>query len=202
MKGAILKRAFDVSFSVLALMVLLPFSLIVALVVVFSAGFPILFRQVRVGRSGRDFLLYKFRTMRVTERAAKSRFEPGQTARITPVGRILRKAKVDELPQLWNVIKGDMSLVGPRPEVRDWVDVYPDRWRIVLQVRPGITDPASIKFRHEEEVLRVAQDPIKTYRDEVLPSKLSLYEDYVRSRSFFGDLIIIFKTIAVLFKGW
>jgi lipopolysaccharide/colanic/teichoic acid biosynthesis glycosyltransferase len=114
---------------------------------------------------------------------------------VTRVGKLLRKTKLDELPQLWNVLVGDMSLVGPRPEVRKWVEAYPDRWSKVLAVRPGITDPASIEFRNEEELLAAAPDPKTCYRDVILPRKLDLYEEYVETRSFWGDVGILLKTV-------
>jgi len=128
-------------------------------------------------------------------------FDAGDTSRVTSVGRFLRKTKLDELPQLWNVLKGDMSLVGPRPEVRKWVEVYPERWARVLTVRPGITDPASIEFRHEEKLLATSQDPERTYRDEILPRKLALYEQYVATWSFWGDIAILIKTFWTVLTG-
>jgi len=138
--------------------------------------------------------------MTVQPGAEKGSFEVGSTQRVTAVGRFLRKTKLDELPQLWNVLIGDMSLVGPRPEVRKWVEAYPERWAFVHTVRPGITDPASIKFRNEEKLLARSPDPERTYRDEILPQKLALYEEYVRTRSFCGDIKLIFATIVALFK--
>ena len=122
-------------------------------------------------------------------------FDVGDTSRVTAVGRFLRKTKLDELPQLWNVLRGDMSLVGPRPEVRKWVEAYPERWAKVLTVRPGITDPASIAFRNEEELLTAAPDPENYYRNVILPRKLALYEQYVATRSFWGDVGILLKTV-------
>lgn len=132
--------------------------------------------------------------------AEKGSFDAGSSRRVTNVGRILRRTKMDELPQLWNVLKGDMSLVGPRPEVRKWVEVYPERWSEVLTVRPGITDPASIVFRHEEEILARSENPEAAYRDEILPRKLDLYQQYVRTRSFGGDLLILMKTLVALLR--
>ena len=116
------------------------------------------------------------------------------------MGAFLRKTKLDELPQLWNVLKGDMSIVGPRPEVRKWVDAYPDRWAKVLTVKPGITDPASIYYHNEEELLAQADDPEAYYRDHILPHKLDLYEEYVKTRSFYGDICLIIKTILTVFS--
>jgi lipopolysaccharide/colanic/teichoic acid biosynthesis glycosyltransferase len=133
--------------------------------------------------------------------AEKGRFDAGVTSRVTPVGQILPKWKLDELPQLWNVLIGDMSLVGPRPEIRKWVEAYPERWAKVLTVRPGITDPASIEFRNEEDLLAAAADPERHYRKVVLPQKLEFYEEYVQTRSFWGDLGIVFKTFFVLVRN-
>lgn len=136
--------------------------------------------------------------MRVMRGAASGTFDAGDTSRITKVGAFLRRTKLDELPQLWNVFKGDMSFVGPRPEVRKWVDAYPERWVKVLTVKPGITDPASIYYRNEGELLAQADDPVACYRDRILPHKLDLYEEYVRTRTFWGDIALIFKTIMLV----
>ena len=114
---------------------------------------------------------------------------------MTPFGRLLRAWKLDELPQLWNVLRGEMSFVGPRPEIRKWVEVYPERWRRVLAIKPGITDPATLYYRNEEEVLAASPDPDQTYRDVILPHKLDLYEEYVIKKTFLGDFRIILETI-------
>lgn len=195
------KRMLDFCGAALGLLILSPVLIAFAIVVVLTSGFPILFRQRRVGRNGCDFTLYKFRTMTVLAGAEKGVFEAGDTRRITRIGRFLRKTKLDELPQLWNVLLGDMSLVGPRPEVRKWVEAYPERWAKVLQVCPGITDPGAILFRHEEEILKSARDPEQTYRDFVLPRKLDLYEQYVDSHSMFTDLKILVRTFVALFRS-
>lgn len=173
--------------------------IIAAGIILISDGRPILFRQTRVGINNSDFLLNKFRTMRVERGVASGTFDAGDSSRITKVGAFLRKTKLDELPQLWNVFIGDMSFVGPRPEVRKWVDAYPKRWEKVLVVKPGITDPASIYYRNEEELLAQADDPVACYRDQILPHKLDLYEEYVRTRTFLGDIFLIFKTIMRVF---
>ncbi len=196
-----LKRSLDITAAAAGLALLSPLLLAVAAAVRRSSPGPILFRQERVGRNGRTFVLLKFRTMRVAEGTEKGSFDAGGSVRITPLGRILRRTKLDELPQLWNVLTGDLSLVGPRPEVRRWVEAYPDRWASVLTVRPGITDPASILYRNEEAILARCSDPEAEYRDRVLPHKLSLYEEYVKTRSFSGDLIILFRTLWVLARG-
>jgi len=190
-----MKRLFDAFCSLVALLVFGPLLIALWLAVVFSSGLPGLFRQQRVGRGGRAFTLFKFRTMTVNETAEVGTFEAGSTARITTIGKMLRKTKLDEFPQLWNVLKGDMSFVGPRPEVRKWVEIYPKRWANVLTVRPGITDAASIRFRNEEALLAAAADPERMYEQEVLPQKLDIYEEYVRTRSFSGDLVLLFRTL-------
>lgn len=156
---------------------------------------PILFRQLRVGKNGKLFRLNKFRTMRVLKEAEKGIFDAGNSSRITPLGKFLRKTKLDELPQLFNVLRGDMSIVGPRPEVKQWTEDYPEKWAIVHSVRPGITDNASILFRNEEEILAASSNPTETYKNEILPKKLDLYIDYVNNKSFIGDVKIILKTI-------
>lgn len=162
---------------------------------------PIFFKQQRIGKNGKLFWLYKFRSMFVIKYASKGTFHVGDTSRITPFGKILRKTKLDELPQLFNVLKGDMSIVGPRPEVEKWTKVYPEKWAIVHKVKPGITDNASILFRNEEEILKNSPNPEETYKNEILPRKLDLYIDYVNNHSFLGDMKIIFHTIkVVLFK--
>lgn len=190
-----MKRTFDILSSLFGLLLLWPFLLLVAIAILLTDGRPVFFKQLRVGRNGKGFSLFKFRSMRVLKTAESGRFDAGSSSRVTPVGRLLRKTKLDELPQLWNVLRGDMSIVGPRPEVRKWVDAYPERWKNVHTVRPGITDPASIKFRNEEELLAQADDPEAMYRDVILPQKLDLYETYVESHSLWGDIGIIFKTI-------
>lgn len=187
--------------ALLGLIALAPVTLTVALCVWLESGGPVLFRQRRVGWQGRDFTLFKFRSMSVRKDAEQGLFEAGSTARVTRVGRWLRKTKLDELPQLWNVVCGDMTLVGPRPEVRPWVEAYPARWAQIHTVRPGITDPASIEFRDEEQILAAAANPDETYRNVILPRKLELYEQYLARRSFAYDLAVIGKTIRVVLLG-
>ena len=189
---------FDIIFSGIGLLLLSPLLIVVSGMILIFDGRPIFFRQTRVGINGADFILNKFRTMNVVREAASGAFDAGDTSRITKIGAFLRKTKLDELPQLWNVFIGDMSFVGPRPEVRKWVDAYPERWAKVLTVKPGITDPASIFYRNEEELLAQADDPVACYRDQILPHKLDLYEEYVKSRTFWGDIILIFKTIMLV----
>lgn len=162
---------------------------------------PVIYKQVRVGKKGKLFILYKFRSMKVNDSSGESSFEPGNTSRVTTVGKFLRRTKLDELPQIFNVFRGDMSFVGPRPEIEKWVAVYSQRWEKVLCSKPGMTDNASIEFRNEEELLRQAPDPAKLYREDILPRKLALYEDYLNNHTFWGDILIIIRTIkSVVFK--
>jgi lipopolysaccharide/colanic/teichoic acid biosynthesis glycosyltransferase len=190
-----LKRVFEIIISLFALVLFSPLLILVMLSIIIFDGRPVFFKQIRVGIGGSDFFLNKFRTMSLRQISHSGTFDAGDKSRITRIGLFLRKTKLDELPQLWNVLIGDMSIVGPRPEVRKWVDAYPKRWAKVLTVKPGITDPASIYYRNEEELLAKADDPEAYYRDHILPHKLDLYEEYVRSRSFCGDIYLIFKTI-------
>jgi lipopolysaccharide/colanic/teichoic acid biosynthesis glycosyltransferase len=196
-----MKRSIDLVFSLAGLIVLMPLFFMIWTAIVLESGRPGFFRQIRVGRNCRDFVLFKFRTMTVQTEIGDGSFAPGNVTRVTRAGRILRKTKLDELPQLWNVFRGEMSLVGPRPEVRKWVEMYPDRWDYVLTVRPGITDSASIEYRNEEETLVSSSDPEFTYEMEILPRKLALYEEYVKRQSLLFDLQIIVKTIFAVMRG-
>jgi lipopolysaccharide/colanic/teichoic acid biosynthesis glycosyltransferase len=195
-----MKRLFDILASALALLLLAPVLLTIAVLVRLASPGPALFRQTRVGLGGRDFTLLKFRTMTVRSDAAGGSFDAGDTSRVTRLGRLLRATKLDELPQFWNVLVGEMSLVGPRPEVRKWVEAYPHRWAHVHTALPGITDPASIIYRYEEDILAASDDPQRTYRQEILPRKLDVYEQYVDHHDLRGDLRILWQTaMAVLF---
>ena len=186
------REVLDRIFALLALCIFLPILIVVALAVLAGNGWPIFFRQERVGKAGKSFQLMKFRTMRVNKSGLS--ITARGDARITPTGRVLRKFKLDELPQLWNVVRGEMSLVGPRPEVPQFVDMNDPVWRSVLKVRPGITDPASITFRNEEEILARAADPISFYKEQVLPAKLALNLAYLEKRSLFGDMKVVLAT--------
>ncbi len=188
------QRLLDLLLAIPLTIALAPIMAVIACAILVADGSPVLFRQVRVGRGGRPFTLLKFRSMRGAPKAGSGGFEPGQTSRVFAVGRFLRRTKLDELPQMFNVLRGDMSLVGPRPEVPRWTEVHRERWEIVLRVRPGITDPASLAHIDEEAILAAAADPEVAYRDEVLPRKLAVAEAYVRSRSALGDLRIIVRT--------
>jgi lipopolysaccharide/colanic/teichoic acid biosynthesis glycosyltransferase len=190
----------DSTLSAVALLVLSPLLGMIAAAIVLESGWPVLFSQVRVGRNAELFRLVKFRTMR-GGRSGPSITASGDS-RVTRVGRLLRKSKLDELPQLWNVVRGDMSLVGPRPEVPEFVDRSQPAWNSVLQVRPGITDPASIAYRNEEEILAKASDPIRYYRESVLPAKLALNVEYLEKRSLWQDVKVILRTVQCAFFPW
>jgi len=193
------KRLFDLLLAALGLLLLAPLLLAVALWIKLDSRGPVLFRQERVGRFGRPFLIHKFRTMRVEAPALGPQITVGADARITRAGRWLRASKLDELPQLWDVLRGAMSLVGPRPEVPRYVALYPAELReLVLSVRPGITDPASLRFRHESELLARAADPEREYVEVVLPAKLRLAADYVRQAGLLADLRLILATLGAL----
>ncbi|MBS3967365.1 MAG: sugar transferase [Truepera sp.] len=190
-----LKRLLDLTGAGLGLLVLSPvFAAIAALIKLDSPG-PVFFRQERVGRHGQPFWIFKFRSMRTDAPSLGGQLTVGRDPRITRVGALLRQTKLDELPQLLNVLRGEMSLVGPRPEVPKYVALYTPEQRQVLAVRPGITDLASIEYRSESELLARAPDPEKVYVQEVMPHKLQLNLEYIRTQSLDRDLAIIFKTI-------
>lgn len=191
------KRLFDLAGAALGLLLCAPLFALAALAIKLDSPGPVFFRQVRVGRHGRPFRIHKFRSMRARQPAGARPITVGGDPRITRVGGVLRRWKLDELPQLIDVLAGSMSLVGPRPEVPEYVALYPeDLRRVVLSVRPGITDPASIRFRDENALLAGAADPEACYRERILPEKLRLQAEYVRGRSFAGDLRILFQTFA------
>lgn len=193
-----MKRLFDIVMSGLGLLILSPLFLILAIWIKLDSKGPVFFRQSRVGKGNKDFRIFKFRSMRVGSDKGSQVTIGGHDPRITRSGYFIRKFKLDELPQLINVFIGDMSLVGPRPEVRHYVDYWTPEQMHVLDVRPGITDPASIKFRNENELLEKAEDPERYYIDVIMQEKLKLYLEYVKNHSFFGDLGLIFKTFWVI----
>lgn len=165
-----------------------------------TCGFPVFYLQTRVGKNGKDFKLFKFRTM-VTDSDKKGLLTVGgRDPRVTKIGYYLRKYKLDELPQLFNVLFGSMSLVGPRPEVRKYVDMYTQEQQQVLSVKPGITDFASLEFINENEVLAKSSNPEETYINEVMPQKLALNRKYIQQQSFFVDIKIIFNTVLKIVK--
>lgn len=193
----ILKRLFDIVVSAFLIAVLSPIMGLIAVAILVADGFPVMFRQERVGRTGKPFVIVKFRSMRA---ALGTQITASGDSRVTYMGGILRHWKLDELPQLFNVLWGDMSLVGPRPEVPLYVSSYSEEQRRVLSVRPGLTDWASIRFRDEESVLARYPDKDRAYREIILPEKLRLNLRYVAERSFLVDLGIIASTVgAILF---
>lgn len=194
-----LKRAFDVVAAVLGLVLLSPVLLVVAAAIKLLDPGPIFFSQTRAGQCLRTFVLFKFRTMRVG--GAGPLITSGSDARITPLGRLLRKTKLDELPQLFNVLRGDMSVVGPRPEVPRYVELFKDDYAFILSVRPGITDYAAIKYRDEEAVLAAYRDPEEGYATKVLPDKIALYRRYIADIGFTTDIKIILATVAKIAVG-
>lgn len=180
----------------LVVILLGPVFLVVALLVLCRDGRPILFRQTRIGKDGEPFEILKFRTMGVDN--AGSLITGGDDPRITANGALLRRSKLDEMPQLWNVVRGDMQLVGPRPEVKKYVDLYDDRQRRVLDRKPGITDVASLAFRDEESLLEGAEDPAKFYIERLMPAKIELNLEYAARRNIFSDLGVIGDTFLVV----
>lgn len=192
------KRAFDVVCSAMGLLLLSPVLLVCALLVGLTSPGGILFRQERIGKDGKPFTIYKFRSMRKDNTGLK--ITTSGDSRITPVGKVLRKTKLDELPQLWNVLKGDMSFVGPRPEVREYTDLYDEAQRQVLLVRPGITGLASIRFRNENELLDASDDPNRTYIEEVMPQKIALDLEYIPRASVWYDIRLILETLVTVVR--
>ena len=190
-----MKRLFDVVCSFFGLLVLSPLFVFLSLWVGLGSKGGVFYKQKRVGRFNKDFTLYKFRSMRVGADKKGLLTIGGKDSRVTKAGFFIRKYKLDELPQLLNVLKGDMSFVGPRPEVRKYVDMYTERQLKVLDVRPGITDLASIKYRNENDLLATADNPEQYYIDFVMQDKLALNLQYIETRSFFGDIKLIFRTI-------
>ena len=195
------KRSVDVVCSLFGLLVCAPLFVIVGMLIkIYSKG-PVFFIQNRVGLVGKEFQLIKFRTMYADEKAKLLMFEPGKTDRITPIGSILRKTKIDELPQLWNVLRGDMSLVGPRPEVPKYVELFKKEYSEILKEKPGITDFATIEFRDEEKALEKYGNPEEEYVKQVLPRKIELYKKYLMEKSLTIDMKLIFFTIWRILKS-
>lgn len=189
------KRLFDMVFALLGLAVLFPFFCIIALLIKLDSKGPVFFRQMRVGRGGVLFRIHKFRSMDLNSESV-GRLTVGNDSRVTRIGHFLRRYKIDELPQLIDVVVGNMSLVGPRPEVQEFIDCYPSEVKLeVLSVRPGITDLASIEMVDENEILAKYTDSRKAYIEQILPIKQQYYVDYVRNNSLFEDINIIFKTL-------
>lgn len=193
------KRLFDIVSSGIGLLCLAPVFVVMAIWIKLDSRGPVFYRQTRVGRYGRDFRIFKFRSMRVGSDKGRQITVGERDPRITRFGYFIRRYKIDELPQLINVFLGDMSVVGPRPEVRKYVDLYSEEQRKVFQVRPGITDLASIKYRNENELLSQVDDPDSYYIDVIMPDKLTINLEYIRHQSFMGDIKIIFNTLFKIF---
>ena len=193
-----MKRLFDIIASGCGLLVLSPIFLIMVIWIKLDSKGPVFYRQVRVGRHNKDFRIFKFRSMRVGADKGSLVTIGGRDPRITRSGYFIRKYKLDEFPQLINVFKGEMSLVGPRPEVRYYVNYWTPEQMYVLDVRPGITDPASIKFRNENELMEKAEDPEDYYINVIMQEKIKLYLEYVQNVSFWYDIKLIFQTFKVI----
>ena len=190
------KRIFDIIASSIGLLVLSPLFIVIALIIKLTSHGGVFFRQKRVGYNGKSFYIHKFRTMVFNAQELGLKITVGNDKRITAIGKLLRKTKIDELPQLIDVLIGDMSLVGPRPEIPEYVELYPDAIKdIVLSVRPGVTDWASIKMIDENELLAKSDVPHETYVNVIMPEKLAFAVDYVKNRSFLMDIKIIFATL-------
>ncbi len=195
-----MKRTFDIGVSFVGLILLSPLMLLAALAIKLDSPGPIMFRQKRIGKGFRPFLIYKFRTMVQGASDRRRSFTVGDDPRIISSGRFLRRTKIDEIPQLINVLKGDMSFVGPRPEVPEVVELFRSEYEEILKVRPGITDLASLKYRDEAAVLEQSENPEEEYLRRVLPDKINLSKEYIRRSSFFLDLTLILKTVRKLFE--
>lgn len=196
----IVKRIFDIVMSLVGLTILGIPMIIICIIIKFSSEGPVFYKQVRVGKLNKDFKILKFRTMIVDADKKGMQITVGRDPRITGIGHFLRKTKIDELPQLINVLKGEMSFVGPRPEVRKYVDMYDDYQINVLKIKPGITDLASIEYRDESTLLGQSDNPEKTYIEEIMPTKLKLNLKYMQEFSFFYDIKLIFKTLIKIVK--
>jgi lipopolysaccharide/colanic/teichoic acid biosynthesis glycosyltransferase len=195
-----LKRLFDIVASAAALLVFSPLLAVLAICIKAHDGGPVLYAGRRVGRGGRPFGMYKFRSMVLNADKIGGSSTPDDDPRITPIGRILRRYKLDELPQLINVLKGEMSIVGPRPQVQWAVDLYTPEQRQVLSVPPGITDYASVRFPNEGEILKGSTDPDRDYMEKIHPEKMRLSLEYVRNRSMLTDLRVIARTSLAIFR--
>lgn len=190
-----MKRFLDIILSAAGLFLFFPAFLIIAILIKMDTRGPVFFIHQRVGRNFKPFSLYKFRTMIDKAQELGPQITSGSDSRITRVGKLLRKTKLDELPQLWNVFKGDMSFVGPRPEVSKYIEMFRDEYIEILKVKPGITDYAAIEFRDEENVLKRFKNPEEGYIKEVLPTKIDLYKKYLRERGLLTDMKLIFLTL-------
>lgn len=195
-----IKRLFDIVFSISGILILSPFFILISILVMVTSAGGAFYRQVRVGKNGKEFKLFKFRTMRMGSDKAGALTIGMRDSRITRIGYYLRKYKLDELPQLFNVLIGDMSFVGPRPEVPKYVALYTPEQKSVLKVKPGITDYASIVYSEENALLANAENPEELYINKVMPAKLKLNMRYIQDMSLRTDMGIILKTIGKIFK--
>ncbi|WP_198342525.1 sugar transferase [Polaribacter sp. SA4-12] len=194
-----IKRVFDFIISFISLLFIFPILFLISIIIKISSPGPVFYKQTRVGENNKDFKIFKFRTMHLNADKKGLLTIGGRDPRVTTIGYYLRKSKLDELPQLINVVKGDMSFVGPRPEVRQYVNLYSETQKKVLNVKPGITDLASIEFRNENEILSEQEDPNQYYIDYIMPKKLEINLKYITQRSLIKDLDVIIKTfIAIL----
>jgi lipopolysaccharide/colanic/teichoic acid biosynthesis glycosyltransferase len=195
----VIKRAFDIAIAATGLIALLPVMAVVAVLIKCDSHGPVFFKQRRMGRGFRDFLIYKFRTMKQESELTGRLITIGEDPRITRVGRLLRKTKIDELPQLINVLKGEMSLVGPRPELPRFVELFRSEYAEILTVRPGITDLASLKYQDEAKLMGQFTNPEEEYVRSILPDKIRLAKEYIDRSSMFFDLSLILRTLPKLF---
>lgn len=189
------KRLFDIIFSLIGLVFLAPFLILITIIIKADSKGPVFYIQKRVGKGNKDFRLFKFRSMRIDSDISGLLTVGNKDPRITSSGYYLRKYKLDEIPQLYNVFKGEMSFVGPRPEVRKYVELYNEYQMKVLEVKPGITDLASIKYRNENEILADSDDPEGLYTNEIMPDKIEINLEYISDRSLLKDIRIIIKTL-------
>lgn len=194
------KRLFDIILSLFGIVILSPFLLIISVIILFTSAGGIFYRQIRVGKNGKEFLLFKFRSMRKGADKSGALTVGMRDSRITPIGFYLRKYKLDELPQLFNILMGDMSFVGPRPEVPKYVAMYDNDQRAVLEVKPGLTDYASIVYSEENTLLARAENPEEFYIKKVMPAKLKLNLRYIHEMSLATDIKVILKTIGKVFN--
>lgn len=194
------KRIFDFICAGIGLLTLFPLFIVISVFIKIDSSGSVFFKQVRVGQFGELFSIYKFRTMVSDSEKKGAQITTGDDSRITRVGSVLRRYKLDELPQLINVVYGEMSLVGPRPEVPRYVDIFVDDYKEILSVKPGITDFASLEYKNENDLLKVSNNPEDVYIREILPDKIAYYHRYLQEQSFLTDLRLIFKTVWSLFK--
>ncbi len=195
-----IKRFIDIILSLTGLIIFAPFFLVIAVLIKKEDGGSVFFRQVRVGQNGRPFKIYKFRTMVENAERLGAKVTKEDDPRITEIGKFLRKYKIDELPQLINVLKGEMSLVGPRPEVPKYVELFKEDYKEILKVKPGITDYASLEYKDENKLLKGAENPEEIYIKEILPVKIKYYKRYIKDISFITDIKLIIKTIMGIVK--